>query len=408
MFINYFRSPTRGSPVNIVAARAVLGLYVIWKTVWYDWELVARTPFSLAAGAYTVLLPSRYPIVLTVEKWALILAMLSFIVGYRLLLSSFLGATLLGHLAAIRFTLNPAGGTTALFIGVWFIIFFGLFHEQRGLAVDSLRSDLDSLPAVNRFLKAEHERFRMDALRWSLLSIALVYFGAGFLKVLHGPLLEWATVENLSRTIVMMNAKNDVVGGIGPHIVQYPSLVFLAAVGTLVLELGFLLAVIVGISITPFVLGFYTMQVVIGLSMGPFFFDIYPLFLLFLSWDGVLKATNTDRPLDVVYDEHCLFCARSLLVFKALDVRNSVDFYSQYDVPERHRDASVEFESAMYAFQDGETYRGYFAFRKLLDQYGVFSWLTWVMGFRPIAAIGQRCYELIAGRRNRYFTCSVE
>lgn len=45
MFVNYFRNPTRTSAVNLVAARVVLGTYVIWKTMWYDWELFMKTCF---------------------------------------------------------------------------------------------------------------------------------------------------------------------------------------------------------------------------------------------------------------------------------------------------------------------------------------------------------------------------
>lgn len=407
MFVNYFRNPTRTSAVNLVAARVVLGTYVIWKTMWYDWGLFMQTPFSLAGGAYTILIPSGYPYVLTIEKWTLILAMVSFIVGYRLLVSSFVGATILGHLAAIRFTLNPGGGTTALFIAVWFLIFFGLFHEQAGLGVDSLRKELGSLSSLNRFLKSETDQARMDPLRWSLLSIALVYFGAGFQKAIHGPLLEWATVENISRTIIMMNAKVDVIGGVGPYIVRYPSIMFLAAWGTIFLELGLVLAVVIGASMTPFVLGIYFMQLVIGLSMGPFFFDIYPLFLVFFAFDSFLKATTSDGQLEVVYDEHCYLCARSLLLFKTLDVEDTITFYSQGDAPERFRE-SADIESAMYVFEDEKSYRGYFAFRKLFDQYGVFSWLVWLMGIRPVESVGRWCYNVIAERRNRYFTCNVD
>lgn len=409
MFVNYFRDPTRKSRLNLAVGRAVLGFYVIWKTVWYDWELFLQTPFTLAGGAYMSLIPTQFPFLLTLEKWVLILVMLSFIVGYRLLLSSYLGAAILAHLAAVRFTLHPGGGTTSLFIGAWFIIFFGLYHEQTGLGVDTLRCELDSPPAVNGFLESESERVRMDAFRWSLLAFALVYFGAGFQKAVQGPLLEWATIENLGRTIIMMNARLDVAGGIGPYLVQYPTLMFLAAWGTIVLELGFILVVMLGISITPFVLGIFLMQLIIGLAMGPFFFDVYLLLMVFFAWDGLLKATSSNTELSVVYDEDCYFCARSLIPFKVLDVKDTIAFYSQRDVPSTYRNRdSVDFESAIYVFECDETYRGYFAFRKLLDHFGIFSPLVWLMGRKPVTVLGQRVYEFIAVRRSRIFTCSIE
>lgn len=409
MFVNYFRDVKRGSPMNLAVARFLIGGYVIWKTVWYDWQLVVQTPFTLAGEPYTTLVPPAASLLLPVEKWALIGTMVLFIVGYRPLFSSFLGALLLGHLGAIRFTLDPSGATTSLFIAVWFLVFFGLFHEEQPMTVGSAGDDIESLSAANRFLRSSRESFSMQSLRWSLLSIALVYFGAGFLKVVQGPLTEWATVENLSRTIVMMNAKNEVVSGIGPHLVEYPLIVFLAAIGTILLELGFVLAVLLGISITPFVLGLLLMQAVIGLSMGPFFFDIYPFFLVFFAWDKAIRAMQSDRQLTIVYDEHCLFCARSLLPFKMLDIRGTITFYSQYDAPDRYRGReSVDFESAMYAFDGQQEYRGYFAFRELFDQFGLFSWLVWAMRLDPVAMLGERLYEFIATNRTRYVTCSVE
>ena len=385
MFVNYVRAATRRSPLNLTVARAVLGLYVVWKTVWYDWEAVVRFPLVLAGDPYTILLPPAPSLVLTLEKWALILVMLSFVVGYRLRTSSFLGTLLLGHLATVRFTLDPSGATTSLFIAVWFVLFFGLFHEQAGLAVDAVSREFGSLPGTNQFLKSGSEGFRMDALRFSLLSMALVYFGAGFLKVVQGPLVEWATVENLSRTIVMMNAKNDIPGNLGLHLVQYPAVVFTAAWGTILLELGLLAAVLLGLSITPFVLGFFVMQFVIGLAMGPFFFDIYPLFLLFVAWDDVLNIGSSDGRLTLVYDEHCLLCARSLALFKTLDADGSVEFYSQHDAPDRYRNRdAVDFASAMYVFRDGVCYRGYDAFRELIGHVG-FPRVAWTMGLPPVA-----------------------
>lgn len=408
MFVNYVRNAERDSPVNLVVARLLLGGYVIWKTVWYDWQMVANTPFTLAGEPYTALIPPAPSLVLPIEQWVLIGTMVLFIGGYRLLLSSFVGALLLGHLAAIRFTLDPSGATTALFIAVWFLVFFGLFHDEQPLTIRSA-DPIDALSAANRFLTATPAAFRMRSLRWSLLSIALVYFGAGLLKTVHGPLTEWATVENLSRTIVMMNAKNEVVSGIGPHMVEYPVVVFAGAIGTVVLELGFALAVLLGFSITPFIVGILLMQAVVALSMGPFFFDVFPFFLVFFAWDDAIRATESERQLTVVYDEHCLFCARSLLPFKLLDVRGTISLYSQYDAPDRyHERPSVDFEAALYAFDGDQVYRGYFAFIELLDQFSLFSWLVRVMRLAPIAAVGARFYDVIASNRARYVRCRVE
>ena len=402
LFVNYFKKPTRESRLNLVVARFLVGGYVIWKMMGYNWNLVVQTPFTLAFEPYTALLPPAAPLVLPVEKWILMLLMVSFIFGYRLRLSTFLGALLLGHLGAILATLNPSGVTTSLFIAVWFLVFFGLFHQQSSLTLESPGDQLDSLSTTNRYLKSKVGPFEMDPLRWSLLSIAVVYFGAGLHKVVQGPFWEWATVENLSRTIVMRNALEDIFGGIGPNLVQYPSIILLAAIGTLVIELGFVVAVLGRLPITPFVLGIFVFQLGVGLTMGIFFFDIYPFLLLFFAWDSFVSATESENQLDVVYDDHSLFCARTLTLFKVLDVRDSLTMYGQRDMPERYRE-SVNVESAVYVFSDGEVYRGYFAFRELLNHFGIVSWIGRVMSLSPVAIAGERLYEFISRRTRRDF-----
>lgn len=409
MFVNYFRRAQRDSPLNLVVARVLIGGYVIWKTVWYDWRLFVRTPFTLAGEPYTALTPPMASLILPIEKWALIGTMVLFIFGYRLLVSSYVGALLLGHLGAIRYTLDPSGATTALFIAVWFLVLFGLFHEQSSTTAEPFDDGLQSTPVADRFPKTDNERFPMQPLRWSLLSVALLYFGAGFLKAVKGPLYEWATVENLSRTIIMMNATNDVVSGIGPHIVEYPLLVLAAAVGTVVIELGFLIAVLLGVSIAPFVAGIFAMQLIIGFAMGPFFFDIYPLLLVFFAWDDVVRALERERRLTVVYDERCSICARSLVLFKLLDVRGSIDFSTRDEArtpnPEQE---SVGSGFTIGAFSDGVEHRDYFAVRELLNQFRFFSWLVWVMGLGPLAAVGERLWEAVDSKHDRRVTRDFE
>ena len=114
--------------LNLAVGRVILGSYLIWKTVWYDWTMVTAVPFAFS-NAYTFALPP-VPLLLTIEKWVLIVSLLAFIVGYRLQAATFSSAFVLAHLATVRFTVNTSGGTTALFISVSILILFGLYHEQ--------------------------------------------------------------------------------------------------------------------------------------------------------------------------------------------------------------------------------------------------------------------------------------
>ncbi|EMA38677.1 hypothetical protein [Halococcus hamelinensis] len=307
LFINYVRDETRSTPLNLAAARMILASYLVWKTVWYDWPRLLATPFTVA-DTYTFLVPAS-PAVLVVEKWVLIGLLVLVLVGYRLGLTTFLSALLVGHLGAVRYTVNTSGGTTALFFSVYFLVLFGLYRDQDVLTADvlwrALRRRLThdtagerrSSPetAIPRSPAFEGASYPMTALKYDLVVIAIVYFGGGVDKLLSGG-LAWAGPANLSRIILVRNALYSQPVPIGPSLLQYPVLVSAAAVGTLVLELGLLVAVVARLPIGPFVVGVLGMQTVIAVAIGPFFFDVFVFFAMFLPWDTLYSRLGGPPP----------------------------------------------------------------------------------------------------------------
>jgi len=189
----------------------------------------------------------------------------------------------------------------------------------------------------------------------------------------------------------------DVTTPLGVRMLEYPVLIQASSVGTLALELGLLPAALLGISITPFLLGIYGMTTGIWLTLGILFGDVYFFVAMFFTGDGLHERLARDRDLDLVFDERCSFCARSLYPPKLLDVNDTVTFYTQSDVPERYRDReTVEFEEAMYVFDDDRGYEGHYALRELLDQFGIFRPLVLLMGFTPVERLGTRIYRYVA------------
>lgn len=416
-FVNYVRRPTRETPINAAAARFVLGGYLIWKTVWYDWNEVLETPF-LPYQNYSLLIPESATL-LIVEKYLLVVTLFAFILGYRLRLSAFVSALLVGHLGVVRYVYNTSGGVTSLFIASYFLVFFGLYHHRSELSLDGVRrtrnEQLSAL--VTRLKSSARGTYRMDTLRWNLLIFAVIYFGSGFDKLLQsGP--AWIGSENLSRIIVVQSflyeqtfviGSSEVATPFGVWMVQYPELVWASTIGTLVVELGLLPAALLGVSITPLVVGLYGMTTVIWLTMGILFGDVYFFVAMFFTWDVVYERVVRDRELDLVFDERCFFCARSLYLFKLLDVNDTVSFYTQSDAPARYRNRDgVDFEDAMYVFDDGTAHRGYGAFRRLLDQFRVFTVVVWLMRRSPVEQAGERVYRYVADNRSRYFVCGVD
>ena len=312
VFVNYFADDTRSSPLNLTIARVVFAGYLIWKTVWYDWGLFAAVPY-IGVDNYSFLVPSN-PTVLVVEKWLLIGLLVAVMLGYRLGVTTFLSAVLVAHLGAVRYTLVTSGGTTSLFFSAYFLIMLGLYREQDVLTLDAVRrspqalrdggtetseTTLGGAPSLIADLRTRVESpsrrsYRMTALKWNLVIIALVYFGSGFDKLVSGG-LAWAAVDNLSRILLVWNTLYAHPIPIGGAMLEYPLLISAAAVGTLVLEVGLLVAVLARAPITLFIVGILSMQIVIALAVGPFFFDVFAFFAMFVAWDTIYERVDIWR-----------------------------------------------------------------------------------------------------------------
>jgi len=195
-FVNYVRDPTRETPINGAAARGILGTYLIWKTIRYDRHEVLETP-TLSIEKWALLVPDS-PTVLVVEKYLLVLALLAFVLGYRLRISAFVSALLIGHLGVVRLVYNTSGGVTSLFVAMYFLVFFGLYRHTDELSLDAVRRKRDEsfVELVSRLESPTRATYRVDALRWNLLVFAVIYFGAGFDELAEsGP--AWIAPEKL-------------------------------------------------------------------------------------------------------------------------------------------------------------------------------------------------------------------
>ncbi|WP_434531046.1 DCC1-like thiol-disulfide oxidoreductase family protein [Haloarcula sp. NS06] len=403
---NYFKNSVRASPVNTAFARVLLSLYILWKIHSYDWLELTEWP-SYLLPHYLITPPSWAVVSLGVAT----VALAAVIVGYRLRVSAFIAAVAVSHLGILRASSGLSGSEQSMQIAAYILVFIALYSESDYLTIDKLRQTSEKpLADLNSHLK-DHptdDSFAHPVLKYALLLVTILYFGSGVGKVIKGPIQAWIQPESLARYIVAWGLKDQTQPLMGLFL-NNELLLWLSTIGTLVLELGFLIAVVVGVAIWPFLLGMAAMHVVIALSVGPFFIDQLVFLGLFVPWDRLYSRWAHDEPLDIVYDEHCYFCNQSLHIFPYLDINDTVTFYSQYTVPEEYKDREgTDFESAMFAFRDDKAYRGYWAFRELLRQFTVFAPLVWLMGFPPVAAVGERVYQYIADNRDRHFTCSVD
>lgn len=412
MFVNYVRDSVRDSAFNIAAARVILGLYLLWKVLSRDWTAISSWPvYPLFDEYYALLVPPPVFEYLWLEQWIAAAALVSFIVGYRTVLSGFVAALLTAHLGVVLTMVNTTFVAKSFYKPATFILFYLVYREQDALSVDAIRRTANrSLDDLNDHLRSDRlPKRQLTALAVMLVVLSFSYFVGGLDKMNRGPVFEWITAQNMQRFVLYENVEHHQSNVFASLIRNVDWLAWLLGIGTIVLEVGFFLAVIAGVAIWPFVLGLAGLHTGIALSINPFFFDQYLLYALFLPWDRWYARVASDRPIDLVYDRHCYFCARSLYVFKELDVNGSVRFHSQYDVPEELRNRpDVDFEDAMYVFRDGEAYSGYRAFRELLRQYRVFFVAVWVMERRSVERLGERVYEYVATNRSRHFTCRID
>src|ERR1700675_2295281 len=85
------------------------------------------------------------------------------------------------------------------------------------------------------------------------------------------------------------------------------------------------------------------------------------------------------EPVHVIYDGQCLFCIRSLKMFRAVDFMHVLDYYDAHDerrismTCQRLRDA--DFDNAMFVVTESrKVSRGFFAFRRMIWS-RAFTWL---------------------------------
>jgi len=410
MFLNYYAQKERSSSINLAVGRIILGITALWKMMSYDWNLLQEWPLFLFKNhLHKFYLPfDNYLSYIFILKWLLVISLICFILGHKVALTSFTSAVLIAHITSFHFVVT---NHRTLLLVVYLLLFFGIFRETEHLTIDFIRKiGKKSLKELNNYLKSKSVcLYQMDILKWSLVTIALTYFFAGYCKIIYGPLLEWATSNNLSRTIHFAALTHlNGIPPVGQFIINHPSIGFISAWLTIILEVGFLVMVVLKRSISLFIIGIFGMQILIFLAQGLFFFDLIMLYGLFIPWDRLFKKFTSKTKIEVVWDGKCHFCARSLIIFKLLDIRSNIYFYSQSDLPERiGKFKNMDFSNYMYVFKDGKTFEGYKAFRELINHFKIFFLIVFVMKMPYIEKIGSHIYNYVSNQRGNIFRCRI-
>ncbi len=109
----------------------------------------------------------------------------------------------------------------------------------------------------------------------------------------------------------------------------------------------------------------------------------------------------------VIYDGHCLFCIRSLRLFRAADIMHALQFHDAHDeglIASRFPELQgADFDHAMFVVTGRRSvYRGFFAFRRMIWS----SPLTWLLipffYFPGASVLGTRIYAWVAKNRLKF------
>lgn len=406
-FINYFKHDVRDSPLNVSMARVLFGTYLLWKfTTMVPWQSVQEWPVYVTSYDFPIPLWVMLKI-LPVEQYVVVAMLVGFIVGYRIGLCGFVAALLIAHMSLILHMVTNSGTSTTFLPPVYLLVLFAVFRRTDHLSIDKFRGQRSArLQELVRRLKSSSDRvYSMSVLKWILLTTGSFYFLTGFHKILYG--FKWVDGANLRRYLQIAIVDRGKPLPLARFIIEQPLLAEISAWSSVGLEVGFVFAILAGVSITPLVVGLIGFHAIVSLAMTPNFFDQYILFSLFLPWDKINKKLSSTDKIEVVFDEKCHFCTRSLLLIDILDLNDVLSFYSQSDLPEQLAATELEFDEAMYAFVDGTPHRGYQAFAVIFRSFGFTRPVAWFMCLPGIDAIGERLYGYVASNRGRYFRCEA-
>ncbi|WP_252698661.1 HTTM domain-containing protein [Natronosalvus vescus] len=166
---------------------------------------------------------------------------------------------------------------------------FALYADQDQLSYDGLRNRSSrGIDALNRHLtKPLTPKYRATPLAVFLFGLAVLYFGSGVAKVvLGGP--EWVSATNLGRYIEHFYQL-----GYSPFVrdlvLQFDTLLLIAAIGTIVFELGFVFSVLFDRLFHLFVLLAISFHIGIAIVMGPVFLYSLVFLALFVDWEKILE-----------------------------------------------------------------------------------------------------------------------
>jgi hypothetical protein len=285
--INYFSNQHRDNAFNLLITRVTIAIYIIWKLLSYDFHRLQDWPIFLYQNhphGY-FLIGSNFLEFIVFEVFLAIILCVFFGLGWQRKIVALLLAILLTHLTAIHYVVTNSAATfiPTIYLLVLWAVFEHTDPYQYNFWTGFSRTDtVDS-------------KTDMVILKWFLLIIALTYFFTGYAKIIN---LGWAWFDPDNMAILIHREALmhlELLPPVGQILIEMPMLLFVSATSTIVLEVGFLIAILINKPLWPFLLGLLGFHTMIALSMHIFFFDQYILLTLFLPWDRWITRLSPSK-----------------------------------------------------------------------------------------------------------------
>ncbi|WP_252698659.1 hypothetical protein [Natronosalvus vescus] len=310
MFVNYYANPRFHSSLNVAVARLILGITLLWKIVSYDWKAISSWPDGTPTAAPNKTIEAFHVFHIEILhdqlhllSWLAIIFLVCFIIGYQLKWSSFLSSMIVFYLMANVYFFNSVGETETVFIVIYFVLLIGLYDEHDMLTIDALREAGENKRSRLEGWYSDATSHTFPQLKWALVIFSTLYFMPGLAKLLTGPGHKWVQPETLARFITHRSefyTSTEVV--LVPWIMEYDIFLFGMAFGTIFLQIGFLLAVLLRRNISFFALGLIGMHIMIALTMQILFIMNIILILCFVDWERAYQTFRNHKEQERYFD----------------------------------------------------------------------------------------------------------
>lgn len=396
------------SPTTLGVCRAVFfaGILILYAPRDFrelaDFPPVFWTPVTLLKVLHLPLLPREIlGLVAMVWKVALAAACLGLLTRWSTAVSLVLGVYLIGALASF-------GQITHTHMAVVFTLgILALSRSGDAWSLDRLIRVGRSGPGVPRVEPSGEYTW---PIRMVWLVLALIFLGAGISKLRHSG-LAWAFSDNLALILIVRNydAGWTPPTPLGLYLAEQRWLCRALALGTLVIELGYPLALLSRAARWVAVPGMFLMLGGFRLLMGPVFYPLMVCHVFWIPWEqvgGWIRGRVGGLRYVVLFDGACGLCGRTVALIRALDLLGRVELLDAWGDWARiagrfpRLDQQACLDDMHVVTPRGRVLKGFEGYRALAAALPL-GWVALPLLFIPgVPFAGRRMYRAVASGRH--------